>query len=67
MTPATKKWIKQASLKELMDKAREEPPDSEWFAGEQGEYFFTMLREAVRKMCDQDQVFLASSEEDAPV
>lgn len=39
-----KKWIDNASLKELLEKNRFEPAGSLWFIGEIGVYFLKVMR-----------------------
>lgn len=54
MSPSEKAWIDGASYSELMGKVRSEPPISEWFQGETGDYLFGKIRMHVERQTASD-------------
>lgn len=59
-----KRWIDNASYSELLEKIRTEPPTSEWFQGETGQYLFDTFRDRTARLIEQEKVdfqYLTSS------
>lgn len=56
MTPKMKNWIDKASYADLIAKVHGEPPNSEWFQDDAGQYLFAALNARVRALIQQEAV-----------
>ena len=54
MTPAQRQWIDRASYKDLLEKVRNERPESTWFEGDTGTYLLDTIRKRVNALISQE-------------